>query len=55
MKFRGYRVLNAHGAEEALHQSHGTEVQVALIDIMMPGTNGVELARSLAEQNPETK
>jgi CheY-like chemotaxis protein len=55
LKFRGYRVLNAHGAEDALCRSQGAAIHVALIDVMMPGTNGIELARILSQQHPDTK
>ena len=55
LKFRGYRVLDASGAAEALRRSQGATVDVALIDVMMPGTNGVELARLLAQESPDTK
>ena len=55
LKRRGYRILAAHGAEEALRRSQGGEFRVALIDIMMPGMNGIELARILSRQNPDTK
>ncbi len=54
-KFRGYRVLDAYGAQEALHLSKDVDVQVALIDVMMPGTNGIELARILSARNPGIK
>lgn len=55
LKFRGYRVLDAHGAEEALRQTQAAPVHVALIDIVMPGTNGIELARILSHQSPDTR
>ena len=55
LKFRGYRVLDANGAEEALRQCQDADVDVALIDIMMPGTNGAELARILSRQCPDIK
>lgn len=54
-KFRGYRVIDAGSAEEALRRSQGVEVQVALIDVMMPGTNGIELARRLSTRSPGIK
>ena len=55
LKSRGYRVLSADGADSALRLCKGMDVQVALIDIVMPGMNGIELAQRLSEQNPETR
>ena len=55
LKTRGYRVLSADGAESALRLCKGIDVHVALIDIVMPGMNGIELAQRLFEQSPETR
>lgn len=55
LKIRGLRVLEAGGAEEALRQSQNANIQVALVDILMPRTNGIELARRLTERCPDLK
>src|SRR5688572_15124989 len=49
------RVLTAEDAKTALDLVRRHRVQVALIDLMMPGTNGAELLRALREVSPETE
>lgn len=41
----GYRVLLAQDAEQALDIMDGEMVHLAILDVMMPGMNGFELAR----------
>ncbi|GAB4337163.1 MAG: hypothetical protein Kow0089_08180 [Desulfobulbaceae bacterium] len=53
----GYHVLGATGAEEAQELSRSLHGRIDLLvtDIVMPGMNGVELARALRESRPEMK
>src|SRR5271156_1254997 len=51
----GMRVLTAEGAKSALEVARKHKVQVVLTDLMMPGTNGVELMRALKEVSPDTE
>jgi two-component system response regulator HydG len=51
----GMRVLTAESAREALERVRTHRVQVVLTDLMMPGTNGVELLRALKEISPDTE
>lgn len=51
----GMRVLTASGAREALEQARRHTVEVVLTDLMMPGTNGVELLRAIKEVSPDTE
>ena len=52
----GYRCLSKHGsAEEALKEIPGLRPQVVLMDINLPGINGVECARQLKPQLPGTQ
>ncbi len=51
----GMRVLAAGGAREALDAVRRHRVEVVLTDLMMPGTNGVELLRALKELSPDTE
>lgn len=43
----GYRVTGAATAEEARRKIEGLEFDLLVLDVMMPGENGVSLARSL--------
>jgi len=52
---RGYRVLaaaNAIGAQEVL-QGHQGPVDLAVVDLILPGMNGAALARALRRERPE--
>ncbi|HLV68100.1 MAG TPA: sigma-54 dependent transcriptional regulator [Polyangiaceae bacterium] len=51
----GMRVFTAQGAKAALELVRRHRVQVVLTDLMMPGTNGVELLRALKEVSPDTE
>src|SRR5437762_8015452 len=46
----GYLVQAAQSGKEALTVADGTTV--AVLDVMMPGMNGLELARALRAQRP---
>ena len=49
------RVLTAEDAKSALDLVRHHRIQVALIDLMMPGTSGAELLRALKEVAPDTE
>src|SRR5581483_9021963 len=53
----GYNIIESNGGDEALRvfQEARSEVQLALVDVMMPGINGVELCRCIESASPETK
>jgi two-component system, cell cycle sensor histidine kinase and response regulator CckA len=53
----GYRVLGAHSGRDALKvfAEHSAEVDLLVADIMMPGMNGRELAKTLLGQKPGLK
>lgn len=57
LRMGGYNVIESSGGDEALRafQKAGSEVQLALVDVMMPGINGVELCRRIESASPETK
>ena len=46
-------VLKAHDAAGALHLLKGQRVDLAILDIRLPGTNGVELANAILSVTPE--
>ena len=49
----GYQARPVAGAREALESIQNTEYDVALIDIKMPGIDGMELQTRLREADPE--
>jgi CheY-like chemotaxis protein len=53
----GYHVLSANNGQDTLRllQDSATDVDLALLDVMMPGMNGVELATRILEKNPAIK
>jgi DNA-binding response OmpR family regulator len=53
----GYQVLTAEGGDEALRiaQSHQGAIGLALIDVVMPGMNGPEVAQRLHATRPDLK
>lgn len=52
-KLFGYQVYEASSGEEALELlRQGTKISLMFTDILMPGINGIELARKLRESNP---
>ncbi|MBI2944302.1 MAG: sigma-54-dependent Fis family transcriptional regulator [Candidatus Wallbacteria bacterium] len=48
----GYRVLQADGFETALAAARADELDAALIDVLMPGKDGLELLEALREGDP---
>lgn len=53
----GYTVLAAKGGEEALalFQHNSEEIELALLDVMMPGLNGFELGQQIQSASPRTR
>ncbi len=51
----GMRVLTADGARTALELVRKHRIHVVLTDLMMPGTNGVELLRAIKELSADTE
>jgi DNA-binding NarL/FixJ family response regulator len=48
-------VLQARNYEEAVHWLRKTKVDLALLDISMPGKNGIELLKTIKSIYPATK
>lgn len=45
----GYQVVTAHNGEQALAQADETPPDLAIVDLEMPGTNGLDVIRRLKE------
>ena len=50
-----HQVLEAAGGQQALQLLQGTPVELALLDVIMPGMNGIELAARIQEASPATR
>jgi DNA-binding response OmpR family regulator len=52
----GYRVLLAADVQDALHvaAAHPSKIDLALIDVMLPSGNGIELATALLTKHRDT-
>jgi DNA-binding response OmpR family regulator len=55
LRIEGFDVETAKDAEGALMQLGTAEFDVAIVDLMMPGTNGIQLARLVRERYPQTR
>jgi DNA-binding NtrC family response regulator len=49
----GHQVFESHSGEEALVQIRSRKVDLAVIDLMMPGMNGLEFFKTLKAIDPE--
>jgi two-component system KDP operon response regulator KdpE len=48
----GFRVVTASGGEEALQKAEEVRPDIVLLDIVMPGMDGIEVLRQLRERRP---
>jgi len=57
LEMNGYLVLEARDAQEGLEifGKHGSEIDLLLTDVVMPGMNGRDLAARLVERKPLLK
>ena len=49
----GFAVIPASSAQQALDILNAQTVDLVLTDLLMPGLNGLELARKIKERTPE--
>lgn len=55
LRIEGFEVETAQDAEGAMRHLGAGEFDVAIVDLMMPGTNGIQLARMVRERFPQTR
>jgi CheY-like chemotaxis protein len=55
LRLEGFTVAEAADAVAALAQLAGAPFDVAVVDVMMPGINGLELARRLRADYPQLR
>jgi DNA-binding response OmpR family regulator len=53
LRAEGYRVIVAHDGEEGLAKARGEEVDLLILDVMLPRLNGFELLRMLRGEGSE--
>ena len=51
----GFRVSAAASGEEAVRMAQGEDFAVAIVDILMPGLDGVETLKRLRQESPATE
>jgi DNA-binding response OmpR family regulator len=55
LRIEGFDVDTAANAEAAMVQLDNGAFDLAIVDLMMPGINGIQLARMVREQHPKTR
>lgn len=55
LRIEGFDVETAEDADGALGLLASRAFDLAVLDLMMPGTNGIQLARLLRERHPTTR
>ena len=51
LKNENYTVFKCYCAEEALERIAATELDLAILDIMLPGTNGLQICQTIRERH----
>jgi DNA-binding response OmpR family regulator len=55
LRLEGFEVLTARSADTAFDVLAREQVDIAILDLMMPGTNGLELARQVRHHYPKVR
>jgi DNA-binding response OmpR family regulator len=55
LRIEGFDVETAEDADGAMKHLGAAEFDVAIVDLMMPGTNGIQLARMVRDRHPQTR
>ena len=53
LKDKGYQVLTAGNGEEAISAVSGNDINLIIMDINMPGINGLEAFQKIKENKPK--
>ena len=52
LESRGFGVETANNGEEALRWIHKTDFDIVLLDVMIPGDNGIEILKEIKRSRP---
>ena len=55
LRNQGYRVLSAYGGAEAIRVAGSEAPDLVILDLMMPGVSGFEVARALRALEPTAR
>jgi DNA-binding response OmpR family regulator len=55
LRVEGFDVETAASSAEALERLAAQAFEIAMVDLMLPGTNGIQLARLVRERHPATR
>ncbi len=55
LRIEGFEVETAFGSAEALERLGAQPFDIAIVDLMLPGTNGIQLARIVRDRHPATR
>lgn len=55
LRRRGHEVVIAHNIQDGLDEAEAWQPHRAVVDLRMPGENGLDLVRSLKQSNPDLK
>jgi CheY-like chemotaxis protein len=55
LELEGYRVVQARTGPEALERLHGPGIDAVLLDLMLPGIDGLEICRRLRQDEQRSR
>jgi len=55
LREEGYNVTVVYNGEDAVAKAHDEDFNLAIIDVKLPGINGVEVFRTIREEHPDTQ